>query len=333
MKNPTQFLFLPLGRYAFFAVLFFLITQLSLSAQQFYPEEMVVNARTTLNLREKPDKTSKALESLARGAVVRFEEAYQNGKYFEIDSLYAPWFKVRTAKNNVGYVYGAYLVGTMNLYQEGGWYGAALPPLKWYGVYRKDSIYDEIRAIEVRLEKIKGSTDLWLRTNQKGRAKFIIGSATVMKTGYAGPLGIADPKEYFNGATLLPGGFLFINSGSGGTLDPISYGIIATGCAQFAMKEGFAEVKISNYQLKVGYYQGQSKVEQDLTALFKPEADIQPNLELKWYGDLDRDGKPDVIVVDIPGGDSQRWSLLLSSKAKVGELFKKVCDWYEPNGD
>jgi hypothetical protein len=53
-------------------------------------------------------------------------------------------------------------------------------------------------------------------------------------------------------------------------------------------------------------------------------------LELLWFGDIDRDDKPDIILQDCPYAGGCRASLYLSSRAKPDELLHKVCEHFWP---
>ena len=113
----------------------------------------------TLNLRDAPDKNSNKVASLQKGAVLQYMEAWNNGQWVQADttdpeSPYAPWLKVRF-QGKTGYVFGAYVTGTIGLYHEGDFFfnPDPLPSLNWYGLYRRDSFADELRSIIVRLEE------------------------------------------------------------------------------------------------------------------------------------------------------------------------------------
>lgn len=298
----------------------------------FYPEEFVVSA-SSLNLREAPDPKSKKVASMPRGTVVQFVEAYNDGEYMEVDSLYAPWYKVRY-QNQTGYVFGAYVAGTTGLYYEGHIFDGPLPPLNWYGVFARDSFSDEIRKIDVRvveeMHEFYGVRVNMLKTNQKDRSKFIVGSFKPMRTGYAGPLGIFDTNDHFYSAGLPPGGMLGISPGypEGDTTTKAAYVLTAIGCAEFG-PENFVQVK--NYRLYAMDFSTDPPGRQDMTPWVTPMApEISPSVNLGWYGDLDGDNRPDALLDDSPYEVSGRTSLFLSSRARPGEFLRKVCEYTWP---
>ena len=301
----------------------------ALWAQQapvFFPEEMVVSA-TGLNLREKPDKQSDKVITLKRGDVVSVVEVWNDGAAVEVDSLWAPWFKV-TYKDKTGYAFGAHLNSTFDLRYEGD-IVTSLPPLQWYGVYQRDSFADEVRKIEVRLHaefnEFYGGVVKILKTNQKDASKFIVGTLKNIKTGYAGPLGVFEVSDYFVSDDLGPGAMLGLHPGNevNDTTVKSAYTLAATGCARLED----LMVKVSDYRLALIDYSSQPPATQDLTPWFKAlTPDTNPNVTLSWYGDLDMDNKPDAIINDCPYEIGCRASLFLSSAAKPGTFLRKVCE-------
>lgn len=310
----------------------------------FFPEELVVNA-TTLNMRDAPDINSPKVASLQKGTVVQFVEAWNNGQWVQADTLdtespYAPWLKVRY-KGKTGYVFGAYVTGTIGLYHEGDFFfnDTPLPQLNWYGLYRRDSFADELRPITVRLveemNEMYGEKIKMLKTNQPDESKFIIGSLEPMKTGYAGPLGIYDVRDMYLSGELSPGATVSIHPGgdmmvlNDTTLKP-SYLLTATGCARMENNE-YMYVRVTDYQLTLLDYTTQPPVLQDLTPWVRTESEeINPAVSISWYGDIDMDGKPDAILNDCPYEMGCRDALFLSSKAKPGEYLRKVCEHFWP---
>lgn len=296
----------------------------------FFPEELIVTA-SSLNLREAPDPGAKKIAGLPRGTVVQFVAAHNNGEYVEVDSLYAPWLQVRY-QNQTGYVFGAHVTGTTGLYYEGEIMEGKLPPLQWYGVYARDSFADEVRRIEVQVvekyHEFYGEKVKTLITNQREPSKFIVGTAKPFRTGYAGPLGVFETDDYFANRSLGPGAMLGLNAGNpeGDTMTKPTYVLIATGCAEL-MPENY--VHIANYQLLVFDYATDPPRRQDLTPWVTPEMpEVSPSVSLAWYGDLDGDNRPDVLIEDSPYEVSGRTSLFLSSKAKPGQFLHKVCEHF-----
>jgi hypothetical protein len=300
----------------------------------FFPSEVAVNA-SSLKLRAEANTTSTVLETLKRGTVLQVMELFNNGEVLNVDTLYAPWYKVKV-NEKVGYVFGAYVVPTYGLYYEDDIFAETeLPQLNWYGVYMRDSFSDEIRPIKVRLEsefnEFHGVSVKILTTNQSDESKFIIGTVFTLPVGYAGPLGITDSPGWFFEGGLAPGSMQSISSGydmkTNAEVVGDTYFLAATGCA--ALKDNL--VQVSGYQLQVFEMDaGASKLLQNLTPSVLPELGINPQIKLTWYGDLDHDNKPDMILHDCPVEMGCRASLFLTSKARPGELLHKMSEhfWY-----
>lgn len=313
-----------------FSLLLFLITALMpLSAQPeaFYPEELVVTA-SALNMREKPSKDAKKVTALKRGDIVEFIEADNNNEYVEIDSAWGAWLKVRF-QNKSGYVFSPHVTSTYTLLYEGDFL-ETLPPMNWYGVYRRDSFADELRLIVVRLEEemneFAGEKIKTVKTNQKDLSKFIVGTVKPLKPGYVGPLGSYEVADFFNSNDLGPGAMLSIHPGNEVTDTTLKdfYTLAATGCAQ--LNESMM-VTMTNYKLMLMDYTKEPPQMQDLTPWVKtlvPE--MSASTTLIWYGDLDMDNKPDAIINDCPYEVGCRSSLFLSSKRKPGEFIRKVSE-------
>lgn len=317
----------------FFAALWLLplLSPNSARAQSpYFPEDLVVNA-SALNLRDRPDKAGKVVEKLPRGAALSLLEVVNGGEYVEVDSNYGTWLKVRS-KSKSGYVFSTYVTGAFNLYQDGDFFDQQPPALNWYGVYMRDSFSDELRKIEVHLEKVyselAGDTVQVLASNQPEGSKFILSTAEPLRPGLAGNLGIYDAGAYYLTNELAPGAMLPIQPAQDytDTVPITTYYLAATGCADFDESDG---VRIDDYRLYVVEMQPDGPaIRQDISGWVRPEPGLNPSVSLFWYGDIDGDRKPDAVIQDAPMEVGARLSLFLSSKARPGELLHKVCEYF-----
>jgi hypothetical protein len=152
-----------------------------------------------------------------------------------------------------------------------------------------------------------------------------------MKTGYAGSLGVYEVRDLYLSSDLAPGSTLSVHPGSdynnpGDTLIKPSYIFVATGCASIEDSE-YLNVRVSDYRLTLMDYVTTPPQRQDITPWVRPEMEgANPNARLSWYGDIDMDGRPDAIIDDCPYEMGCRDSLFLSSRAKAGEMLRKVCE-------
>lgn len=304
----------------------------------FFSDEMVVTA-SALNLREAPDKDARKIASLPRGSLLQFVEAWNNGEFVQADttdpeSTYAPWLKVR-ANGKTGWVFGAWVAPATGIYFESEpvFGDFTLPPGYWYGVYARDSFADEIRLISVHLEP--GDSELYdasaktLKTNQTQTSKFLIASTQPLKTGYCGPLGLLDAGSVYGDFHLAPGAQVPLYPGNdlNDTISKAYYALAATGCAH--LEEAY--VQISDYALYVLDYGTTPVTLQDISNLVKTDGEeFSPTVDVLWYGDIDHDGKPDLLLQDCPYDSGCRVSLFLSSKAQKGELLHKICEHFWP---
>lgn len=320
----------------FFGLYFLSLTDLSAqSGGYFYPEQMLVTSNA-LNMRDVPDINGKKIATLTRGTVVEYIEAYRDNEYVQADTLnpnspYGAWLKVRSG-NQTGYAFSTYLSGTYVLEYEND-FVESLPPMQWYAVYARDSFADELRRITPRIEdeynEMYGQKMKVLKTNQKEVSKFIIGVLSPLTTGYCGGLGSLDMNMTYMTTFLGPGSQMGIYPGNdlNDTLIKPSYGLAATGCARLVDNN----VLVDNYKLTLLDYTNEMVYQQDLTPWVKPAlAEISPNVQLLWFGDVDHDNKPDAIIQDCPYEIGCRASLFLSSKAKRGERLHKVAEHFWP---
>lgn len=304
----------------------------------FFSDQLVVTVNT-LNVRERPNTSSKKVTTLSQGNVVQYLEAWNNGEYVQADttdpeSPYAPWLKVQY-EGKSGWVFGNYVTASVGIYYENEFLfdNTPLPPLFWYGVYMRDSFADELRKVSVRLveqtsEMMEAKVNT-IKTNQTEASKFLIASVLPLQTGYCGPLGAFDLNQYYVSRSLGPGGQFSIHPGAdyNDTIPKISYNLAATGCATL---EG-EYVQVRDYKLTLFNFETQPAQIQDLTAWVKPELpEISPVVEIMWFGDLDRDNKPDMVIQDCPYEMGCRASLFLSSKARKGEFIRKVSEHFWP---
>lgn len=323
------------------SVLFCCIAMLAEAQSDFFSAEYIVKANA-LNMREKPDKNAKKMAALSNGAIVQFVEVWNNGEWVSADSTdenapWGQWMKVRHEKNT-GWVFGAYLAPAISLLYEDEFQfqqGDELPNLHWYGVYARDSFADELRRISLRYEdgdsEFYGGQVKLLKTNQSDRSKFIIGVPKPLKPGYCGGLGAFDVSTYIASESLYPGSLLSIYPGNdmGDTLIKPSYGLAATGCASMATG---AMMTVKDYKLTlINWAENEPYPTQDLTPWVKTAMpEVNPMVNLMWFGDLDQDNKPDAILMDCPYEVGCRASLFLSSKAQKGEYLRKVTEHFFP---
>ncbi len=253
------------------------------------------------------------------------------GENINLDSNYGAWLRVQY-KNKSGYVFSPFVSSRFSLYQDDDILEELPGGLRWYGVFMRDSFADELRAVEVRLEKayheLFGEEVQVLKTNQKDRSKFLVATLSPLEPGIVSNLGVFDPGNLYVTADLSPGVMLPIYPGQDmdDTTTYSTYFLAATGCAQFDATDF---VYVNDYRLYAFEWQDKGpSPRQDITGWVRPEEGVNARVQLVWFGDLDRDRKPDAILKDFPGESSGRLSLFLSSKSKPGDFLHKVSEYY-----
>lgn len=298
----------------------------------FTPEEVIVSA-LALNIRASPDVNADKVATATRGERLRVLEVYNDGEYFSVDDRMAPWYKV-SYKQQVGYVFGAYVQQAYQLLFENSFFSddALLPECQWYGIYARDSFADELRPIRVRLEmtedEVFGQIQV-VRTDQKDTSKFIIGSISPLRPGYAGPLGASSVNDLFISSELQPGAAIGIFAGSDFGEDrpkPI-YSLVGSGCAEL---DDMAMLRFRDFRIQVIDYAPENPRLQDISGWLIPEdqSDFYPIISVIWYGDIDGDDSPDALIHDCPNEAGCRASLFLSSLARKGEFLRKATEYF-----
>ena len=295
----------------------------------YFPEKMIVTA-DHLSVYAAPQPAAKVIETLKKGAVMTTKGVHQKGELAEVNGQFAPWYAVTSPSGKNGYVFGADVTGDYNLHFEGEIVTGDLPELHWYGVFRRDSFSDELR--EVKVSVATAPSDFYgeminvLKTDQRDTSKFLIATLEPLTEGYAGPLGITDSPGWFFDGELTPGAMLPVSAGQpdNDTIFGNTWYLVATGCA--ALKENFVE--ITGYQLQLMEMLPETNHLQDMTPWIACEPGLNPVVQLLWYGDIDHDKKPDLVIHDCPFEMGCRTSLFLSSKAIKGALTQKVCEHF-----
>jgi hypothetical protein len=102
-----------------------------------------------------------------------------------------------------------------------------------------------------------------------------------------------------------------------------SLGLTALGEARG--ESDYREVGVYNYQIKIDYGPQQNRKRQVIVSIPELKEDATP--QLVWAGDLDRDGKIDLLFDATYHYNVSLLVLYLSSAAKEGELVGKVAEW------
>ena len=301
-----------------------------------WPEQFTVTA-SALKLREKPGLDSKTLATLPQSAALENlgVKTDDDRRWDKIDGKGAFWKHVRYNDQD-GYVFGAYLTAPFQIFYE----NLAieyLPKVKnWYGVYSTKQ-GDELRKIEVftTLDTSETSTGLqhYLHSFTPVESRFIIATDRDLKTGIIGDYYNRKHPHQAPGETRYrydfnPGTSLVLNTLTNTALCKPESAYELIGAGSFNL--GTESIEQENFKIWVTHKKGagsQFATKQDLTPFFNPQ---DKSCTIVWWGDLDGDGKSDVLINRCTHKDGGcRDYLFLSSEAKPGELLRPVAafDW------
>ncbi len=307
-------------------ILFFLLIlfpQLSPAQSTVWPEKLEVTA-SALKLRDAPNLDSKTLATMPQGAILENLGNVLNPDlvWQEIDGKGAYWMNVQY-QGQTGFVFGAYVTPLFNLFFEDISI-EYLPNVKnWYGMYDSPK-GDELRKIEVHTtldsNEMSGDFDLTLRSHNPEKSKFIIGTNRTLKTGITGNFfnryGEAS-MHLSNALELISGKTISLNSLY---MTEISYDLMCTGSFELEPK-WLVQRDFKIWITKRLSPNSNISVKQNLLIFIK---DPQETYTVKWFGDLDGDGNPDMLMGMCGREGGCIDMLFLSTAAKNGELLRPV---------
>lgn len=193
----------------------------------------------------------------------------------------------------------------------------------WWGIY-PDGEGFTLQPTTVSVEAVRNPADeddtnlsaLSIEDTQEAHPVLLVRGLPGVQSG---PLKTASPKP--TPTFLSPGQELRLSLKSPSR--PPAMHIVATGSAE--LEPGKFSARISNYQLHVFQRLDTGAVAQVLITL--PELGSPDGPRLWWAGDLDRDGKLDLVYDLSPVYVTTELALFLSSAAKEGELVGLVARW------
>lgn len=292
-------------------------------AQSYWPDEFSVMV-SKLNMRETPSVNSRILTTLEWGDIVypATIDSLETQTCDTINNLSGCWWKVQH-HNHTGYVFSPYLRQPYMLAYEDSYLGEIPKYRFWYGVY-----YDETKGAEY-IKKIKPSlveeentTDdhrhTLLKTDQTAKSLFIIATFDSIPEKEMGLFTRNDRIGRKCSGTLDPGDIDYLYSSSAESrITSESYVMYTTGTYIY---KGNDILRTNIDIVIVGTTQySKQKVVQNMKQYFgNKEA-----YSLEYFGDIDGDDRPDLIMSGS-STSSGGTILFLSSRAKEGELLSPV---------
>lgn len=200
---------------------------------------------------------------------------------------------------------------------------SVVPGNDWWGLYQDGKNYTlqptSVTAVAVRNKLIDSESDesaLQVETVPPSRPVLLIRGLDALQ---AGPVDSIDVTNH--GGTLYPGQTVVLDHRLSGETERMKLSV--TGVAM--MKQERAYVEIRDYQIHVIAGYGKKFVKQTIAQFQSVADDAGPTL--LWAGDVDRDGKLDLLL-DLREHDlTTRPALFLSSAAAEGDLVKMVAHW------
>lgn len=300
-----------------------LIQTSSFAQTRIQQDEMVVWA-TEVNLRETPSIGSRVLATISNGEIVK--PIYEEGVIVireQINDIYGYWEKVEY-KSLVGYIFSTYIGPKYQHFYEGDHISYFPTVNNWYGIYYDSISRNEIiKKVGVKVVKTKYEGDpkehKILYTNQRSKSLFLIATNVEMPDREIGLF----TKRFENDTKFLRPGdsqTLYYKS-EFNTVSGVSYNIFSTGTYELENNS----LRLSNYKVFLSDrspIHSQPTLLQDLTQILN----INGVCEIVYFGDIDNDKKPDLILNRC--GNNCIEILFLSSMAKEGELLRSVSVHY-----
>ncbi|MBP8239301.1 MAG: SH3 domain-containing protein [Saprospiraceae bacterium] len=296
----------------------------TLPAQSLLPFDEWMVIASSLRLRAEPAANAEVLATIPNGELVMHISSLQPDKPLVVNGLKGYWIKVRYREQE-GFVFSAYLSGKYVLLSEGATLQNAPVVKYWYGVYYTET-GEMLRPISVRFDTVKyddgAFAHLALKSNQKDTSIFIIGLNKPLSSRQAGiwasTVGVLwnDP-DYIRAGDQIA---LPIGRDRSGFIPPCYY-LLATGSYELE-SWGFTQ---KDFRLFVADNYSRYKVRQELTHILPGIESFKP----VWAGDLDQDGKPDLIL-ECTTFNAVQDVLLLSSEAGPDELLRPVAVYVHP---
>lgn len=181
---------------------------------------------------------------------------------------------------------------------------------KWWGLYPSKGGYELVEVTvtseEAEESRLTGDTTI-LRANREGEPLCLIRG---MKNARPGPI-----KTAFDGYLRLAAG----QEHHVNDLPP-HYDILY-GLGNALLKGGFTVIK--DYSINIRNDRDTKSIAQELLHIEEACLSSESFPAVRWIGDLDRDGRLDVLL-DAEPYPNNRWILFLSSEAGDGEIVHQV---------
>ncbi len=313
-----------------YRILFFVFGLLPLTLNsQIYPGccegcYFRVTAPSGLNLREQPAVRAGKIGSVPHNAVVLgCNNPCEDCAWDSIDGRYAPWLQVFYGDIS-GYAYGGYLdtlrpKPQFSLLEH--WFDPVAPQIwlergrEYTGLYTLPNGSFQFRKMAVKDTVVAGK---WPGANPEQVSKML---DTVGLIAFFANLPVLKPGRIVNGQRLDPAAFS-IGKSSVYHSGEATYRLATVG------RPSPDKSQMTGFGLQVSINeQGRSfqKTYLNLTLDKGLDGSYEGGIYPRWMGDLDGDGRLDLILSWSQRTGSERVVLLLSFSAQPGHFFREVC--------
>lgn len=195
----------------------------------------------------------------------------------------------------------------------------------WFGIYKINASDDyELKKVRPGLRPCHDPVFDNEEDSVSGREVFIEGNPEtplLLIGGLALQEGKLETSFINNPRCLYPGDFIRFN------MNNKEYALMATGTVAFDTSNNRMIPYIKNYKVLLVESMYNQPVVQELIYLDQLYASDEVQPAVFYVGDIDRDGKPDLLYDLSTHYNVSNVTLFLSSKAAAGKLVKQVASW------
>ena len=195
----------------------------------------------------------------------------------------------------------------------------------WFGIYKINESDDyELKKVRPGLRPCHDPVFDNEEDSLSGREVFIEGNPEtplLLLGGLALQEGKLETSFINNPRCLYPGDFIRFN------MNNKEYALMATGTVAFDTSNNRMIPYIKNYKVLLVESMYNQPVVQELIYLDQLYTSDEVQPAVFYVGDIDRDGKPDLLYDLSTHYNVSNVTLFLSSKAAAGKLVKQVASW------
>ncbi len=195
----------------------------------------------------------------------------------------------------------------------------------WFGIYQISGSGEyELKKIHPRIRPCHDPVFDNEEDSLSGREVFIEGNPetpVLLLGGLALQEGKLETSFINNPRCLYPGDYVRFN------MNNKEYALMATGTVVFDTAKNRLVPYIKDYKVSLVESMYNQPVVQEIISLDQLYASDEVQPAVFYAGDIDRDGKPDLLYDLSTHYNMSNITLFLSTKAETGKLVKQVASW------